>query len=159
MLLNFHKAAYNNAIIVLCIPIARLAATLANNMAERNYPTSKVRGRSWKNPMPERTHPRGVIPCPRSGATAKCARLQRCRNGQKELPHVKGQGQWPGGETTHPRSSGCMGTGGPRGAILRSRSGAASVRRYPLSKVRSSGCALMEQSRRETSHSRQEKNK
>ena len=36
-------------------------------------------------------------------------------------------------------------TGGPRGAIPHSRSGGAEVRRYPLSKVRSSGCALLEQ--------------
>ena len=40
---------------------------------------------------------------------------------------------------------GCMGAGGPRGATPHSRSGGAAVRRYPLSKVRSSGCALLEQ--------------
>ena len=44
-----------------------------------------------------------------------------------------------------PRSGGCAGAGGPRGAIPRSRSGGAAVRRYPSSKVRSSGCALLEQ--------------
>ena len=37
------------------------------------------------------------------------------------------------------------GAGGPRGATPRSRSGGAAVRRYPSSKVRSSGCALLEQ--------------
>ena len=36
------------------------------------------------------------------------------------------------------------GPGGPRGAILRWRSGRAVVRRYPSSKIRSSGCALLE---------------
>ena len=49
------------------------------------------------------------------------------------------------GATPHPRSGGCTGTGGPRGATLRSRSGGVAVRRYPSSKVRSSGCALLEQ--------------
>ena len=34
---------------------------------------------------------------------------------------------------------------GSRGATPRSRSGGAAVRRYPSSKVRSSGCALLEQ--------------
>ena len=35
--------------------------------------------------------------------------------------------------------------GGPRGATPHSRSGGVAVRRYPSSKVRSSGCALLEQ--------------
>ena len=43
------------------------------------------------------------------------------------------------------RSRGCAGTGGPRGAIPRWRSGREAVRRYPLSKVRSNGCTLLEQ--------------
>ena len=38
-----------------------------------------------------------------------------------------------------------MGAKGLRGATPRSRSGGAAVRRYPSSKVRSSGCALLEQ--------------
>ena len=50
-----------------------------------------------------------------------------------------------------PRSGGCAGTGGPRGATPRSRPGGAAVRRYPSSKVRSSGCALLEQ-REEIAH-------
>ena len=37
-----------------------------------------------------------------------------------------------------------MGTGGPRRVTSHSRSGGAAVRRYPLSKVRSSGCTLLE---------------
>ena len=49
------------------------------------------------------------------------------------------------GATPRPRSSGCMSTGGPRGATPRLRSGGAAVRRYPLSKVRSSSCTLLEQ--------------
>ena len=47
--------------------------------------------------------------------------------------------------TPRPRSGGCAGAGGPRRATPRSRSGGAAVRRYPLSKVRSSGCTLLEQ--------------
>ena len=43
-------------------------------------------------------------------------------------PHARGQG-WPGGAT--PRSRGCMGAGGPRGAIPHWRSGRVAVRRYP----------------------------
>ena len=53
-------------------------------------------------------------------------------------------------QTPRLRSGGCAGTGGPRGATPRSRSGGAVVRRYPLSKVRSSGCALLEQPWRDT---------
>ena len=44
-----------------------------------------------------------------------------------------------------PRRGGCAGAGGPRGATPCSRSGGAIVRRYPSSKVRSSGCTLLEQ--------------
>ena len=85
---------------------------------------SEVRGRSREDPMPEGRQPRGVAPCPRSGAAAESARLQRRRNGQEELPksevrggrreelphaptpkargggreeqpHARGQGRWP----------------------------------------------------------------
>ena len=51
----------------------------------------------------------------------------------------------------------CACTGGPRGAIPRWRSGRAAVRRYPLSKVRSSGCALLEQPWSDTPHPIREK--
>ena len=76
--------------------------------------------------------PRGVTPRPRSGAAAKSTRLQRHRNGQEELPrirgrggsreeipsvrgqgwrpgeatprlHAQGQGRWWGGDTTRPK--------------------------------------------------------
>ena len=57
--------------------------------------------------------------------------------GQEDLPHARGQGRWPGGATPRPRSGGCEGAGGPRGAIPRSRSRGATVRRHPLSKVKS----------------------
>ena len=78
--------------------------------------------------------------------------------GQEELPPTRGQGQQPGGATQCPRSGAAVersnakskeqwlhGAGGPRGATPRSRSGGVAVRRYPSSKVRSSGCALLEQ--------------
>ena len=55
--------------------------------------------------MPKGRRPRGVSPCPRSGAAAESARLRRHRNGREELPksevrssgweelpHVRGQG-------------------------------------------------------------------
>ena len=104
--------------------------------------------------------PRGATPRPRSGAEAGRTPCPKS-SGWEELPGVRGQGRWPGrasprphargqrqrpgGPTPRPRSGGCPGTGGPRGAIPRWRSGRAAVRRYPLSKVRSSGCALLEQ--------------
>ena len=92
-------------------------------MAERCYPTSEVRAAA------ERSYPASEV---RSSS-------------REELSPARGQGQRLGGATPRPRSSGCVGTGGPRGAIPCSRSGGAAVRRCPLSKVRSSGCALLEQ--------------
>ena len=41
------------------------------SVAERSYPTSEVRGRSWEDPMPEGRQPRGVTPHLRSGAVAE----------------------------------------------------------------------------------------
>ena len=66
-------------------------------------------------------------------------------DGWEELAHTRGQEQWPRGANPRPRNSGCLGAGGPRGAIPCSRSGGAVVRRFPSSKVRSSSCALLEQ--------------
>ena len=43
--------------------------------AERSHPMSEVRGRSREDPMPEGQWPRGVTPCPRSGAVAESTRL------------------------------------------------------------------------------------
>ena len=107
--------------------------------AERSYPMSEVRG------------------------AAESARLRQCRSSQEEppqsevrggsqeeLPPAWGQGWWLRWGTAHPRSGGCTGAGGPRGAFPRSRSGEASVRRYSSSKVRSSGCAFLEQPWRDT---------
>ena len=54
-------------------------------------------------------------------------------------------GRRPGGATPRPRGGGCAGVEGPKGATPRSRSGGVAMRRYPSPKVRSSGCALLEQ--------------
>ena len=86
-------------------------------------------------------------PSPRSGAAVgRSYPTSEVRDGGwEELPHARGQGRRPGGPTPRPRSGGCAGAGGPSGAIPCWRSGRAVVRRYPSSKVRSSGCALLEQ--------------
>ena len=47
----------------------------AQSMAKRCYPTSKVRGGSWEDPMHEGWRPRGVTPRPKSGEVAKSARM------------------------------------------------------------------------------------
>ena len=100
--------------------------------------------------------PRGATPHPRSGAVAgRNYPLPEARDSDlEELPHTRGQGRWPRGATPRLSSGGCAGTGAPRGATPRSRSGGAVVRRYPSSKVRSSGCALLEQPSRDTPCSR-----
>ena len=38
-------------------------------------------------------------------------------SGREELPHTQGQGCRPGEPTPRPRSGGCVGAGGPRGAM------------------------------------------
>ena len=68
--------------------------------------------------MPERRRPRGVTQPPRSGAVAESTRLRWRRDGREEPPHVRGQGQKPGG--------------------LQARR-AAAKRSYPMSEVRGSG--------------------
>ena len=105
--------------------------------AKRRYPTSEVRGRSREDPITDGQRPRGATPRLRSRAAAKSARLWWRRNG-------------PRGANPRPGSSGCMGAGGPRRATPRSRSGGEVLRRYPLSKARSSSCALLEQPWRDT---------
>ena len=123
------------------------------------YPTSEVRSRSREDPMPERKRPRGVIPRRRSGAAAKSARLRWRRNSQEELPSLRSGaaagrsyptpeargGSWE--EQPHLQGvvGGWVGAGGPRRRIPCSRSEGTGVRRYPSSKIRSSGCALLEQ--------------
>ena len=88
--------------------------------------------------------PRGATPRPRSGAAAKSARLQRRRKSGEELPHVRGQGQWP-------RVPGCEGAGRAERSYPTSEiqgqwprvpgcEGAGRAERsYPTSEVRGSG--------------------
>ena len=92
--------------------------------ARRSYPMSEVRDGSQEE----------LPACPRTGAVA-----------ERRLAHAQGQGRQPRGATPHPKSSVCAGPGGRRGATPLSRSGRAVVRRNLSSKVRSSGCALLEQ--------------
>ena len=42
----------------------------AQSMAERSYPKSEVRGKSWEDPMPAGQRPRGVTPCLRPEVVA-----------------------------------------------------------------------------------------
>ena len=67
-------------------------------MAERSYPMSEVRG-GGREEIPHAPTPEAKGGC------------------REEQPHARGQGRWLGGPTPHPRSRGCAGTGGPRGAI------------------------------------------
>ena len=89
-------------------------------------PTSEVRGRSREDPMPEGQQPRGVTPYPRSGAAAESTRLRWCRNGQEELPRVRGQGGRLRGDTQSQRSGVAT-----RGVTPCPRSGAVAGRSYP----------------------------
>ena len=115
-------------------PHAQRAAT------KRRCPTSEVRGSSREcqaATVQERLRgqgrrPRGATPRPRSGEATSSSR-RRAAAGRSS-----------------PRSGGCTGIGGPRGAIPCWRSGKAAVRSYPSSKVRSSGCALLKQLWRDT---------
>ena len=112
-----------------------------HSTTESSYPMSEVRGRSWEDPMPQGQWPRGITPHPRSGAAAESARLRRLRNGQEELPHARGQGQWP--------------------RVPGSDSAGAAERSYPKSEVRGGGreCQAVtapEQLREATLHPRLE---
>ena len=51
--------------------------------------------------MPEGWRPRRVTPRPRPDAAAKSAMLGQRRNGQEELPHIRGRG---GNEKSYPAS-------------------------------------------------------
>ena len=72
-------------------------------------------------------------------AATESTRLRPHRSGRDELSHIWGQGRRQRGATLRPRSCGCAGAGGPRGATPCSRSG-----EVTSSKVRSSSCTLLE---------------
>ena len=126
--------------------------------AKRSYPMSEVRGGGRDcQAVTAQEQRRGATPPQRPGAEAGRTLCPR-GGGREELPHTRGQGRWSGVATSTPRPGAAAGrsnatfkerwlrgAGGPRGATPRSRSGRASVRRYPLSKVRSSGCTLLKQ--------------
>ena len=86
---------------------------------------SKVRGRSQEDPMPERLRPRGVTPCPRSGAVAwRSYPVSEVRGGSREeLPHAPMPEARGGGWEALSHVQGAVaaqaGPGGPRGAVPR----------------------------------------
>ena len=96
---------------------------------ERTYPTSKVRGGDEKSyPASEvRGGGREEIPhppSPRPGAAGgrnypRPPTPEAKGSSREEQPHARGQGRWPGGPATRPRSRGFGGAGGPRGATPR----------------------------------------
>ena len=87
--------------------------------------------------MPEGRRRRGVTPHPRSGAVAESTRLRRRRNGQEELPHVRGQGGPPRGDTQSPRSGVAARRRYP--TPLSWRPGATAGRSYPRPHARGQG--------------------
>ena len=81
---------------------------------ERSYTMSEVRG-GGQEEIPH-------APSLRPGATGWRSyptplNLRPRAAAREEQPHDRGQGRCPGGQTPRPRSHGCAGAGGPRGAI------------------------------------------
>ena len=75
-----------------------LQASKVRGGDERSYPASEARG-GWQEELPHALKPKAK------------------GGGGEEQPQDRGQGRWPGGPTPRPRSHGCTGAGGPRGAI------------------------------------------
>ena len=121
-------------------------------VAKRSYPTSEVRGSGWEcQAVTAQEWPRGATPHLRPGAAAgRNYPASEVRGGQRSQPRARSQGQWEGGATPFPRSGGYTGAAVSRGAIPSWKSGRAAVRRYSSSKVKSSGCTLLEQLWRDT---------
>ena len=108
----------------------------STGVAARSYPTSEVRG-GGRDELPhsrgQRLRLRQGTTLPRSGAVVKRTYLMlEVRGGdQEEQPHIQG--------------AVAVGRGGPRGATPHPRSEGVAMRRYPSSKERSSGCALLQE--------------
>ena len=81
--------------------------------------------------MPEGRRPRGATPRLRTGAEARRTPCLK-GGGQEELPHVRGQGQWP-------RVPGCDGAGTAERSYPVSEVKGGDERSYPASKVRGGG--------------------
>ena len=79
--------------------------------AERRYPASEVRGGD------KRSYPASEVRGSSREELPHAPKPEAKSGGREEQPHDQGQGQWPGGPTPGPRSRGCAGAGGPRGAI------------------------------------------
>ena len=83
------------AAVAMGMPQRRRLRRVRQSAAERSHPTSEV----------------GV------GEAERSYTASEVRDSREEQPQARGQGQRPGGPTTRPRSHGCAGTVGPRGAI------------------------------------------
>ena len=95
--------------------------------AKRRYPTSKVRGRSWKDPMPEGRRPRGVTPCRGKGQWTRMPGWDSAGAAERSYPTFKIRGS----------SRKCQATTAQeqlRGTTPHPRSGAAAERSNPTSK-------------------------
>ena len=84
--------------------------------ADRRYPASEVRG-GGREELPNAPTPKARGDGQEELPHAPMPEVKG--GGQEEQPHARGQGRWLGGPTPRPRSHGCTGTGGPRGAIPR----------------------------------------
>ena len=115
-------------------------------MAQRRYPASEVRGGD------KRSYPASEVKGGSQEELPHAPTPEAKGSSREEQPHARGQGRWPGGPTPRPRNCGCVGAGGPRGAIPRKGGGeeipllqskeqrlcfaGAAVKRYPTLKVR-----------------------
>ena len=86
--------------------------------AAESYPTSEVRDTGAECPaVTVQERPGGVTPRPRSVAARRRHPASEVRGGDLEEPRTPEARA--GGEEEQPRSGGCTGAGGPRGAISR----------------------------------------
>ena len=137
----------HKSILYVCFSITAGCNGPRRSVAERNYPSPKVRG-GWREKLPH-IRDQGRQPrapgCEGAGTAERRYPISKVREGPggatprlrsgaspEEQPHVQG-------------AVAALGAGALRGATPCSRSGGAALRRYPSSKVRSSSCTLLEQ--------------